>query len=106
MPRAERRDKRDERLGIAIRNIFSFEHHALNRDAPYIEIVPLPCMHFGHPAHVRQLFDWAVSYIASQPYRFGLFMEDMIEVVSLSGKAKAMTAQIKAGGALLSSLRV
>jgi len=86
MPRAERRDKRDERLGIAIRNIFSFEHHALNRDAPYIEIVPLPCMHYGHPAHVATLFDWAVEYISASQFRFGLFMGDMMENATIGSK--------------------
>lgn len=86
MPRAKKRDRRDDKRGLALRKIYSFKHEALNDDTQAIEIVPLPCMHYGHPAHVSTLFDWAIDYIRSSPYRFGLFMGDMMENATKDSK--------------------
>jgi hypothetical protein len=79
MPRAERTARREEKLGLGVRHILHFEHEALTREAESVEIVPLPCMHYGNPAHVSTLLEWAVSYIQASPTRFGLFMGDMME---------------------------
>lgn len=86
MPSARQRTKRDETWGLTLREIYAFEHEALNENTVAVEIVPLPCMHYGHPAHVATLFDWAVEYISASQFRFGLFMGDMMENATIGSK--------------------
>lgn len=78
MPRKEYTARIDSRNGADMRVLF-FENEVLNEKTPYVEIVPLPCLHYGHPAHQALLVKWAIDYIKAEPWRFGLFLGDMME---------------------------
>lgn len=86
MPRRALTERRQEKLGMGTIDILHFEHEALNSETEFIEIVPLPCMHYGSPAHISLLLNWAVNYIQSGVHRFGLFMGDMMENALINSK--------------------
>lgn len=79
MPKTERLINKFKRLGIEPISIFQYKNDVLTDSLDKVEIIPLPCIHYGHPAHHDMLLKWAINYIAKEPYRFGLFLGDMIE---------------------------
>lgn len=79
MPSAKRTERRLYQAGVSPVGVYEFQDEALNKETERIEIVPLPCIHYGNPAHQALLLKWAIDYIKADPFRFGLFMGDMIE---------------------------
>ena len=79
MPKTERLINKFKRLGIEPISIFQYKNDVFTDSLDKVEIIPLPCIHYGHPAHHDMLLKWAINYIAKEPNRFGLFLGDMIE---------------------------
>ncbi len=97
MPRKEYTARIDSRDGADMR-VYFFKDEALTKETELVEIVPLPCIHYGHPDHQTLLLKWAIDYIKAEPWRYGLFLGDMIENAIIGSKGDPYEALESPGG--------
>ncbi len=100
MPRAQRLVNKFKRLGIEPISIFEYKNDILTSSLDKVEIVPLPCIHYGHPAYHDLLLKSAIDYISAEPYRFGLFLGDMIENGVINSKGNPYDDLVNPGDQL------